>query len=123
MRVILSYLMVNIILLWLCMTRCEASDGGGGRAVAVGAVGGGGGGGSVVRSSSGPDPSRKTSDPKPSVPKESIKSTTSATSDGCPEYWHLDLHWSLLRILYSSVLLPLFVQSLTETDGKSPDKL
>ena len=77
-----------------CMTHCEASAGGG-RAVAVGAVSGGGSGG-VVRSSSGPDPSRKTSDPKPSVPKESIKSTMNPTSDGLPEYWHLDLHFCIL---------------------------
>ena len=87
------------------MTHCEASAGGGGRAVAVGAVSGGGSGG-VVRSSSGPDPSRKTSDPKPSVPKESIKSTANPTSDGLPEYWHLDLHCCiLLRIAACSVFL------------------
>lgn len=76
-----------------CMTHCEASAGG--RAVAVGTASGGGSGG-VVRSSSGPDPSRKTSDPKPSVPKESMKSTANPTSDGLPEYWHLDLHCCIL---------------------------
>lgn len=68
-------------------TTSTASAGGGGRAVAVGTASGGGSG-SVVRSSSGPDPSRKTSDPKPSVPKESIKSTANPTSDGLPEYWY-----------------------------------
>ena len=88
-----------------CMTHCEASAGGGGRAVAVGTASGGGSG-SVVRSSSGPDPSRKTSDPKPSVPKEGIKSTANPTSDGLPEYWHLDLHCCiLLRIAAYSVFL------------------